>query len=62
LATLRDGEKEHGIVEPGTDVSVRRLPDLRARIDTIVGAVVVAVAAPVAVAAATSPVCKATAV
>jgi hypothetical protein len=53
---------EHCIVEPGTDVSVKRLPDLRARIETIVGGGGVEAAAPVAGVVATSPVCKATAV
>ena len=69
LATLRVGENEHGIAEPGTDVSVRRLPDLCARMETVIGDVVVAapVAGVVGVAPAAgvidmSPVCSATAV
>ncbi len=60
-ATLRAGANEHCIVAPGTDVSVRRSPDLRARIETIVGAVVVSagvVVAPVGI----SPTWNATAV
>jgi len=62
-ATLREDEKEHGIVAPGTEVSVRRLPDLRARNETICGGVVVAAPAVVVVAVVgTSPVCNATAV
>jgi hypothetical protein len=58
---------EHGIVAPGTEVNVRRPPDLRARKETVVGVAagpVMVAAAPVvaAVAGPVSPVCKATAV
>ena len=52
---------EHSMIEPGTDVSVKRSPDLRARMETTAGAaavVVVVVVGPVA----TSPAWNATAV
>lgn len=62
-AILRDDENEHGIVAPGTDVNVRRLPDLCARNETICGGVAAAAPAVVVVApVGTSPVCNATAV
>jgi hypothetical protein len=59
---LRDDENEHGIVAPGTDDSVRRLPDLRARSETICGGAAVAAPAVVVAVVGTSPVCSATAV
>jgi len=61
-ATLRVGPKEHSIVDPGTDVSVKRSRDLRARMETIVGAVAGVVAAAGVVPVATSPIWSATAV
>ena len=59
-AIARPGANEH-CVPPETGINVKRLPDFRARNETIVGAVVVA-AAGVVVVVGTSPVCKATAV
>jgi hypothetical protein len=59
---------EHCIVAPGTEVSVRRSPDLRARMETVVGvaadpaAIVAAAPVVAAVAGPVSPVCNATAV
>jgi hypothetical protein len=55
LATFRVGPNAHFIVEPGAGVSIKRLPDLRARIETIIGGVVTAGAAPVAGVTAISP-------
>jgi len=40
LATARDGMNEHVCVEPATGINVRRSPLLRARRETICGAVV----------------------
>jgi hypothetical protein len=65
---LRAGVNEHCIVAPGTEVNVKRSPDLRARIETVVGvaaappAIVAAAPVVAAVAGPVSPVCKATAV
>jgi hypothetical protein len=62
-AALRDVVNEQGVAAPGTEVSVRRLPEWCARNETICGAVVAApVVAPAVVAPAMSPVCSATAV
>jgi hypothetical protein len=59
---LRVGENEHCIAEPAAGISVRLLPRLRARSETIVGAVAPVVAVAVAAPVGTSPVCNATAV
>ena len=58
LATFLVGPNEHFIAAPGAGVSINRLPDLRARIETIIGGIVAApvvAAAPVAGVAAMSP-------
>jgi hypothetical protein len=52
---------EHSIIDPGTEVNVNRSPDLRARMETIIGGAAAGVAAAV-VAVVISPVCRATAV
>jgi len=67
FATFRVGINEHCIVAPGTEVNVKRSPDLRACMETVVGVaagpVMVAAAAVVAaVAGPVFPVCNATAV